>query len=274
MKRIFLASLLTLACALAASAQRQDTSAQAEGSNQTSASAGGGDKNINIASGTRLAAQLQNSLDARKAKVGDQVVLKTTEAIKSEGRTAVKKGALLRGHVTSVTQKTKGQAASQVKLVFDQLDNGSLTVPITATISSITQARTQTGDSNDDLFAGQTTTMSLSSTTTTTAQRAPASSGAQNGGLLGGATSTVGSVATGATSTVGSTVNSTTGAAGQTTSGLGQSLGRIQISESSSTSANGSSVLTLQGDNLHLEKGTTFNLLISQSASAGAEKRP
>ena len=94
MKRIILASFLILACALAASAQRPDTSAQAEGANQTSAAAGAADQSINIASGTHLAAQLQNSLDARKARVGDQVVLKTTEAIKSEGRTMVKKGDL------------------------------------------------------------------------------------------------------------------------------------------------------------------------------------
>ena len=105
----------------------------------------------------------------------------------------------------------------------------------------------------------------------TGAQRAPAG---QSGGLLGGAANTVGGVVNGATSTVGSTANSTTSAVGQTTSGVGQSLGRIQISESTSASAEGSSVLTLQGDNLHLEKGTTFTLLITQSASAGADKKP
>src|ERR1700682_4867950 len=259
MKKSLLAAFLTIAGALAAFAQKQQTSAKTEGSNETSASASRANKSINIESGTRLAAPLPNTLDARKARVGDQVLLKTTDSIKSGGHAVVKKGALLLGHVTSVAQKTKARGESQVGLVFDRLDNGSLSVPINVDISSITQASPQAQASDDDTF------MSRSNTT---AQRAPTSSSGQGGGLLGGATDTVGGVVGGATSTVGATTRSASGTVVQTTSGWGQSLGRIQISESSSTSAEGSSLLTLQGDNLHLEKGTTFNLLISQSASA------
>lgn len=268
MNRIILVLFLTLACALTVLSQTQSTTATATGSIATSASASRADKSVNIESGTHLAAQLQNTLDARKARVGDQVILKTTESIKSGGHEVVKKGARLIGHVTSVEQNTKATGASQVGLLFDRLDSGSLTVPITATISSITQVRTQTRAS-DDGFGSQSTGVSRSSAST---QRAPASSGGQGGGLLGGVTNTVGGVANGAVSGVGSTISSTTGAVGQTTSGLGQSLGGIQISESSNTSVEGSSVLTLRGDNLHLEKGTTFNLLVSQSASASAGK--
>ena len=270
MKRVISVSFLALACALSAFAQTQQTSTTAAGSNETSASASRANKSVNIESGTRLAAQLQNTLDARKARVGDQVVLKTTESIKSNGHAVVKKGALLLGHVTAVEQKTKATGASQVGLLFDRLDSGSLTVPITATISSITQARTQAQTSDDDLFAPS-STMSRSSATT---QRSSGSSGGRGGGLLGGVTNTVGGVVNGATSTVGATAGSATGTVAQTTSGLGQSLGGIQISESSSTSAQGSSLLTLQGRNLHLEKGTTFNLVVSQSATASAGRQP
>jgi hypothetical protein len=120
-----------------------------------------------------------------------------------------------------------------------------------------------------------------SSRSAATTQR---SGGSQSGGgLLGGVsntaggvvnttTSAVGGVASGATSAVGSTVHSTTSAA-QTTAGVERSLGGIQINESSSTSAQGGSTLSLQRGNLRLEKDTTFNLVISQSAtSAGARK--
>jgi hypothetical protein len=269
MKRIILVLFLTLACALTVLAQTQSTNATATGSTAASASASRADKSVNIESGTHLAAQLQNTLDARKARVGDQVILKTTDSIKSGGHEVVKKGARLIGHVTSVEQNTKATGASQVGLLFDRLDSGSLTMPITATISSITQVRTQTQTSDDDGFGSQSTSMSRSGAST---QRALASSGGQGGGLLGGVTNTVGGATNGAVSGVGSPVSSTTGAVGQTTSGLGQSLGRIQISESSSTSVEGGSVLTLRGDNLHLEKGTTFNVLVSQSASASAGK--
>jgi hypothetical protein len=268
MKRLIPVFTLTLVCSLGTFAQTTATSTKAEASNQTSASASGSNKNVNIDAGTRLAAQLQSTLDVRKARVGDQVALKTTNAIKSGGHEVVKKGALLVGHITSVEQHTKASGASQVGLVFDRLQNGQLTMPISATITSITRAQTQT-QASDDRFDSQSSAMS--GTSTRTQRSSSGSSG--GGGLLGGATNTVGGVVNGATSTVGSTVSSTTGVAGQTTSGLGQSLGQIQISESSSTSVAGGSTLSLQGDNLHLEKGTTFNLVVNQSASAGGKNQ-
>jgi hypothetical protein len=71
---------------------------------------------------------------------------------------------------------------------------------------------------------------------------------------------------------VGSTIDSTANAAGSAATGVGRSLNGIQISESSNTSVDGGSVLSLQGDNLRLEKGTRFNLLVTQSVSAGTMK--
>jgi hypothetical protein len=68
-------------------------------------------------------------------------------------------------------------------------------------------------------------------------------------------------------------VNSTTSVVGNTATGVGHSLGGIQISQSSNTSVEGSSVLSLQGRNLRLEKGTTFNLVLAQSASASTSKQ-
>jgi len=267
MKKLIQVFSLTLACSLVTFAQTAATRTNGEASNQTSASASGSNKNVNIGAGARLAAQLQSTLDVRKARVGDQVVLKTTNAIKSGGREVVRKGALLVGHITSVEQKTNATGASQVGLVFDRLQNGQLSMPITATITSITRTQTQT-QASDDRIDSQSTAMSGASTST---QRSSSGSSG-GGGLLGGATNTVGGVVNGATSAVGSTMSSTTGVAGQTTSGLGQSLGHIQISESSSTSVQGGSTLSLQGDNLHLEKGTTFNLVVNQSASSGPQQ--
>jgi hypothetical protein len=278
MRRTILLIRLMLVCGCAVLAQTQETRARTAGSNDTSATASQANKSVNIQSGTHVAGQLQNTLDARKAKVGDQVVLKTTHAIKSDGHIVANKGARLLGHVTSVEQQTSANGQSQIGLLFDRLESNSLAVPITATISSITQTATHAQAGNDDVFGSDTSTMTSSRSTATT-QRSGAQGG---GGLLGGVTkaaggvvntttSAVGGVAGGATSAVGSTVHSTTSAAGQTTAGVG-SLGGIQITESSSTSAQGGSSLSLQGGNLRLEKDTTFNLIISQSASAGAGK--
>jgi hypothetical protein len=270
MKRTILAISLLIACAMAAYAQKTETRASGETGNQTSAAANQAGKKIQLDSGTRFAAELQNTIDVRQAKVGDQVLLKTTQAIKSDGRTVVGKGSRLVGHVTEVAQKGKGNGESRVGILFDRLEQGSLDVPISATISSITSGRASARSNNDDLLD----TSAGGSASSSSSARASASN--NNGGLLGGAvsstTSTVGSVVGGTTSAVGSTVDSTTSAVGNTATGVGRSLGGIQISESSSTSVEGSSVLSLQGGNLRLEKGTNFNLVLTQSAGAGTAR--
>ncbi|MGH9907765.1 MAG: hypothetical protein ACRD8U_19530, partial [Pyrinomonadaceae bacterium] len=71
------------------------------------------------------------------------------------------------------------------------------------------------------------------------------------------------------TGAVGSAVDATGRTVKGATAGTGRSLGRIQITESSSTSAEGGVVLSLRGENLRLEKGLTFNLLLNRSANAG-----
>ena len=270
MKNSILVASLSLACAIGASAQKAETRATGDATSQTSAGVNGGGKSINLASGTRLSGELQNAVDVRKARVGDQVVLKTTQAIKSGGRTVVGKGAKLIGRVTEVAQKTKGESQSRVGILFDRLEQGALAVPISATISSITNGSANVRRNDEDVFG----------TSASSSARSSSSAGASGGGgLLGGTggvlnttTSTVGNVVGGTTAAVGSTVNSTTNVAGSTVAGVGGALGRIQISESSSTSVEGSSVLSLQGGNLRLEKGTNFNLVLTQSASAGTSK--
>jgi len=272
MKRTILAASLSLVCGLAVNAQTANTSARGEASNQTSSAASTGNKSMSLDSGTRLAGELQSTIDVRKAKVGDQVVLKTTQAIKSEGRTVVSKGSRLVGHVTEVTQKSESSDESRVGLLFDRLEGGSLNMPIVATIISVvnSSARART---NEDLFASD----ASSATSAGASSGGSRSSSASNGGLIGGVvnstTSTVGNVVGSTTAAVGSTVDTTTNVAGNTATGVGRSLRGIQISESSSTSVQGSSVLSLQGGNLHLEKGTTFNLMLTQSASASTTKQ-
>jgi hypothetical protein len=266
MKRSILALSLSLACTMIAYAQKADTRATGQGSNQTSTTISQATRRVNLESGTHLSGELQNTIDVRRAKVGDQVVLKTTQAIKSQGHTVVGKGAQLLGHVTEVSLKTKGNGESQIGILFDRLERGSLELPIIATISSITSGRASARSSNDDLFDGSANSSARSTSSAS-------SSSGSNGGLLGGAvnstTSTVGNVVGSTTAAVGSTVDSTTNVVGNTATGVGSSLGRIQISESSATSAEGGSLLSLQGGNLRLEKGTTFNLLVTQSANAG-----
>jgi hypothetical protein len=273
MKRAILALSLTVAFAAAASAQKAESRASGEVNNQTSTALKQSGRSINLDSGTSVAGELQSTIDVRKARVGDQVILKTTQAIKSGGRTVVGKGSRLVGHLTEVAQKTNANGQSQIGILFDRLEQGSLEMPIAATISSITSGRASARSSNEDLFGGN------SSAGGSASSRGSARSSSSSGGLLGGVgstvnstTSTVGGVVGGTTSAIGSTVDSTTGAVGNTASGVGRSLSGIQISESSNSSVEGSSILSLQGGNLRLEKGTNFNLVLTQSASAGTGK--
>jgi hypothetical protein len=272
MKRVFLLPGLFLACSLLASAQQAESKASGSASNQTSADAK--PSGINLESGTSLTGQLQNTIDARQAKVGDQVTLKTTQAIKAGGRTVIAKGSRLVGHVTEVVQKSKGNGESRIGILFERLEQGSLQTPIAATITSITRGGASASASSEDSFGSD--TMASGSLHSNSSARSSSSS---SGGLLGGVggavnstTSTVGGVVGGTTSAVGSTVDSTTRAVGGTANGVGRSLGGIQISQSSSTSVEGSSVLSLQGGNLRLEKGTNFNLVLTQSTNAGSSK--
>ncbi len=273
MNKTLMSVLLLVTCVIPLSAQQAEnqTTAAAAASTETSAAA----KNLQIQSGTQLSGELQKTIDVRKAKVGDPVVLKTTKAIKSEGRKIVHKGAKLHGQVTEVTQKTKSNAASSISILFDRLEDGSLSIPITATISSITKVHSNTTNG----FRSESEAQSASGASM---QSAPASG---RGGLVGGVTNTVGgavnsstgtvgNVVGGATSTTGSVVGTTGDVVGSSTAGLSGSLSKIQISESSSTSASGTSILSLTGENLRVEKGATFNLVVTQSTSAEISRQP
>lgn len=250
---------LASAAAVAAQTHRTQTSSAVNGDTSAQASARQGE----IAAGTRLAAQLQQTLDVRKAHVGDEVVLKTTQVIKQNGRTVVGKGARLIGHVTEVQQRAEGDAESRISLLFDRLENGALSTPISATITSITQASAHTSASDDDLM------VESSADTTTTGRGGSSSSG---GGLLGGVGNTVGGVLNTTTQATGEVVAGTTGAVGNTTNGVGRTVRGLRISQSASASAEGGSTLSLTGGNLRLEKNTTFTLTLNEALRVGRDR--
>ena len=270
MKRTLFLILTTAISTGLVHAQKSNTSGSATAASETAVSKQG--REVNLQSNTQLAAQLENSLDARQAKVGDSVALKTTQAVKQNGQVIVPKGARLLGHVTEVQQRTKSNGESRIGVVFDRLQKGALDMPITATITSITQARSQARAGDSSLDSDMMTSSSARSS-------AGSSSSQSGGGLLGGAGNTVGGVVNTTTSTVSNVAGTTTNAVGSTvgstagtTRNLTGSLRGLQISQSTSASAEGSSTLSLGSGNLRLESGTTFNLLVSSSTSAGTPR--
>ena len=268
MKKILCTMALVVALSAIAMAQTTSTSGSTRTSNRSSAQKQG--RQVDLQSDTQMAAQLQNALDTRHAKVGDRVILKTAQAVKQNGQVVIPKGAQLIGRVTDVQQKTKSNGESHLAMVFDRLRSGSSEMPITASILSVTQARAH-AQSNDSSIDSDLMGQSSASTRSSSAGRT-----SNSGGLLGGVGNTVGGVANTTTSTVGnvagtttSAVGSTVGATTNTAGSLTGSLRGLNITQSGGASAQGGSTLSLAGGNLRLESGTTFNLAVSNSTSAG-----
>jgi hypothetical protein len=75
---------------------------------------------VTLPSGTAVNAELNSSVDSKKAKVGDRVEAHTTEEIKYAGKIIVPKGAKLEGHVTEATARSKGDSGSTLAIQFNK----------------------------------------------------------------------------------------------------------------------------------------------------------
>ena len=107
MKKIIIGINLILLISLGVSAQKttaKNAQVKGSGSGAISKSGSGG---AGLAAGTAVDAQLVQNLDVKKAKVGDQVLLKVVRSVKQNGQTIIPKGANLVGRVTEVQQRTK-----------------------------------------------------------------------------------------------------------------------------------------------------------------------
>ncbi len=215
-----------------------------------------------INSGTRIEGQLQSTLDVKRSRVGDKVVLKTTKAITQNGQTVVPKGSRLIGRITDVRQKTRSNGASRLAMVFDRIEGNELSAPISASIVSISNVAANAGidgTASSDVFASSGSSARTSSSTS-------------GGGLLGGVTNTVGGI----TNAAGGVLDSTTRTAGNVTRPVGNAVGSstetvtrtvngIQISNSVSGSAQSGTTLSSADRNIRLEKGATLGLLLNSS---------
>lgn len=285
MKRIlvlFAAAALLGVCCVAQNAQSQvsgsasqETSAStspsgaqagASGSAETSQAAKVSAKNAQVTgasqlqAGSTLQAELVKPLDARKNKVGDEVVAKTTHDVKSDGHMIIPKGSKLVGHVTEARAHSKDQTTSELGIAFDHaiLKNGT-NIPLALSIQAIGRSRASAAAMEDD-------TMATGSAGATGSSAARSSGG---GGLLGGLQSTTGGVVDTASRTAGATVNSAGAATGAVSGSLSAGsqgvvgMPGLSLSTATSTSAN-ASVISSQGSSVHLDSGTEMILRVNQ----------
>jgi hypothetical protein len=71
--------------------------------------------------GTVIVAELSDSLDARKAKVGDQVKCDVVQDLVYKGRVIIPHGAKVLGHVSEASRSTKEQPQSRLGLIFERI---------------------------------------------------------------------------------------------------------------------------------------------------------
>jgi len=86
-----------------------------------------------IAPGSVIPVELTKTVDAKKAKTGDQVVAKVTEDLKTNsGELIVPKNTKVIGHVTEAQPRNKEQKQSQLGIAFDHavMKSGDLQLPM------------------------------------------------------------------------------------------------------------------------------------------------
>jgi hypothetical protein len=272
------------------SVQAGQTQAQASAnaSASTSGSAQDGQAKGSLASGTAFNAELSSPIDSKKCKPGDAVNARTTEAVKSEGKTVIPRGAKLVGHVTQASARAKGESESALGIVFDKaiLKNGQ-EIPLSVGIQALAAAQSSASAAGSDIdtFGGA-------------GASAAGSGGAGGRGGLGGVTSAAGGAVGAVTNTAanvggaaGGAVNSTAGAGGSIAGSKGAvgglnaagqltsnsqgvfGLNGLNLNAAASNAAQGS-VITSAGKNVHLDSGTRM-LLVSQAGSqSGEAKQP
>jgi hypothetical protein len=238
-----------------------------------------------IADGTAINAALGTSVDSKKAKPGDEVTARTTEAVKAQGKTVVPKGAKLVGHVTRASARGRGDAESALGIAFDKaiLKNGQ-EVALNGSIQALASAEMAARAGGADLDA-------MSDVGAAGGGRAMSSG---HGGL-GGVTSTAGGAVGSVANTAGSATNAAGGAvdaaartntavagsAGGAVGGLNTAgqfasnsrgvfgLNGLNLNAAAANSTEGS-LITSNGKNVRLDSGT--RMLILSGAQAGEAK--
>lgn len=258
---------LALCCSLslaqtAPSAQPQ-ASAQADANRSAAASDKAAPSSVGLAEGSTIDVALNKSLDAKKNKPGDEVMAKTTEAVKTARDLTIPKGSKVIGHVTEAQARTKAQAESKLGVAFDRfvLKDGSQ-IPVSASIQAIAQAEapaTASGGYEEPAMSPSAGDMGAGGNMGGRTGY-PSSGGARAtspGGTLGQATSTVSNTA----SQVGQAAG--VSSAGQLSAASHGVIGLNGLSLEAQGNASQGSVISSEHQNVHLDSGTRILLRVN-----------
>jgi hypothetical protein len=224
-----------------------DARAQAEAKSRAEIKSG----EATLDAGSRIQADMDSKLDLRKAKPGDSFRMKTSRAVKRDGKEVISRGSTITGHVEQVT---RAEGNTQATLVFDQIQDKKTGAAssLQAVVKAILKAE------QPPMMDDQ------------TEMRRPTSRQQSSGGVVGGVTNTVGGVV----GQVNSTVNSTVGADAKTGGAVG-SLGRgaIQIVTDTTTTVTNGSTLAVSNQSPRIDSGTRFILETTSALTLTAQTK-
>jgi hypothetical protein len=279
---------------------QQSASASAAGTSVNQSANVNASANANAAAEMRpVGGELVGKLDSKTAKVGDEVVVKTTQNARCADGTVISKGSRLVGHVTEVRAHAKGSEDSMLAVQFDRAElKSGQSMAIHSVIETVSPSATEVAmssssmESQDSLGLGSGGGMR-------------SSGGARSGGGLGGGALTGGSSLAGS---AGGVAGSTAGSLGTTANAAGSGLGSagngalgaashasgsvsaataggLQSAASGSgalaahatgisglmlagdASGNSSGMLSASRKNVHLDSGTQFVLGVSSAVA-------
>lgn len=269
------ASAGTNAGASGQASQRTDraVSGSAQSSAGMNAQANAGGASASLSADTTIDAELTKTVDARKAKPGEEVAAKVRNDVRQDGKVILRRGTKLIGHVTQAQARAGGQANSQLGIVFDRAEiKGGQSLELHAAIQALAPAARA---SYDDAAMSDVGTSPSAGRPMGTGGGLGTGGGALGsaGGAVAGATNTVGGVAQGA----GGAVAETGRAAGRTTAGAAGSLNAsshgvlgmpgLQMSSELSNTTNGT-VLVSNDKDIRLDSGTQMVLRVMGQSGA------
>jgi hypothetical protein len=273
-----------------------DSSAQGGFTAERSTGQGGSTR---IAGPSEMNATLERSVDARRAKPGDEVTAKTNEAFTMESGMTIPRGTKLMGRVTEARPHARGEgtaeSTSQLGLVFDKaVMKDGREVPMRATIQAIAAAESHTQNELGSASHGA-DAFGASRATSSAGGRLGGALGGLGGGVgaVGGAAGSAGAAAGGASRlprpAVSGVASGAASAAGRGSAVLGSSsgtvgglsasggwllgsrgafgLGDLSIASAAASGAQGS-VITSASRNVRLDGGTRL-LLVGNAGAAG-----
>lgn len=205
----------------------------------SSATAQAGNTAASAEQATNVSAQLTKSVDSKHAKVGDEVLAKTTQNATLADGTKLPKGSRLVGHVTQVQAKSREQHDGELAFSFDHaLLRDGREVPIHTVMESISApvAPTISDDAMGDggMAAGP-----------VMAGGGGVVRGGGGGGLLGGGGG--GGVVGGAVAPVGGAVRGTANTAGNVAGNMGSGVNAAGNGALNSTTSLGRNTAALNG---------------------------